>query len=186
MASVAGLGYGQPVKHVFPDRLSEACRRLAALPPGVEAPACDEADGRALLASRMFHDQRTGTFRDGYVFRAGPSLPPAPQAASDWGYWRCDIAERDRLAWSATVQVLFGLPVGAAIDRAWAVGRYLAPSRTTLQNVRDFALRRGLGFILDAEIAPENLGRQWIRILALPVADASGRIVRLHGMKRAL
>src|SRR5690606_11974167 len=175
---------GPRVTLFFPDRLAEIRRRLSAEEEGPEAAGPDEA--RSPLASRMFHHERTGTFRDGYVFRAAPSLPPERHDASDWGYWRCDIADSDRLTWSATVSVLFGLPVGAAIDRAWAVGRYLAPSRATLQHVRDFALRHRLGFVLDAEIAPESLGRQWIRILAVPVADASGRIVRLHGMKRAL
>jgi hypothetical protein len=183
------------VNEIFPERLAEACRRLAARASdgetraGLSETAAEygaRAQAPGLLAAAMFREERSGTFRDGYVFRAGPSLAHEPEDRSDWGYWRCDIAERDRLTWSADVHVMFGLPVGAAIDRDWAVGRYRAPSRATLQRVRDFALRRGLGFILDAEIAPENLGQLWIRILAVPVPDASGRVVRLHGMKRAL
>lgn len=104
---------------------------------------------------------------------------------ADWGHWSCSIEDHDRLTWSAKVYDLFGLPVDADVSRDWAVARYAAASRSTLGRVREFALRHACGFILDAEIAPEGAGRRWIRVLALPLFRG-GRIVRLHGLKRAL
>lgn len=144
-----------------------------------------QASAPLLLADALFREQGVETFRDGYVFRPSANLAPARHDPADWGYWACDIADHDRLAWSDTVYELFGLPVGVHIDREWAVGRYLAPSRTTLQRVRDYALRHALGFLLDAEIEPEGERRRWMRVLAIPVTE-NGRITRLHGLKRAL
>jgi hypothetical protein len=89
------------------------------------------------------------------------------------------------LAWSDQVHSLFGLPVDVQVDRDWAVGRYAAHSQSTLQRVREYALRHALGFILDAEIEPAGGCRRWIRVLAVPVSEG-GQIARLHGLKRAL
>jgi len=53
--------------------------------------------------------------------------------------------------------------------------------------VREFALNRKLGFILDAELCPEGGGSCWIRVIAVPIlAKDSGRVVGLHGLKRPL
>lgn len=51
--------------------------------------------------------------------------------------------------------------------------------------MRKFGLTRDFGFILDAEIEPEGAPSRWIRVLAVPVID-NGRLVALHGVKRAL
>ena len=144
-----------------------------------------QLSSQGLLADVLFREGPGAAFREGYVFRSGQVLREARGDRSDWGYWSCDIADHDRLAWSDTVYQLFGLPAGQKVEREWAVTRYSLQSRSTLQRVRDFALRHAVGFILDAEIAPEGAGRRWIRVLALPVAE-NGRIVRLHGVKRPL
>jgi PAS domain-containing protein len=188
------FGYVVPVLHRPPGQLASACRREAAL--ATDGHARDrllklamEYEAQALapgqFADALFREASVQTCRDGYVFRPGPSLKGGSPDRSDWGYWACNIADRDRLAWSDTVYELFGLPAGAEVDREWAVGRYLAHSQATLARVREFALRHACGFILDAEIAPEGGCARWIRVLAVPVFE-DGRITRLHGLKRAL
>jgi len=138
-----------------------------------------------LLAEALFREGMVETFRDGYVFRPGANANGFGRDRSDWGYWACDIVDRDRLTWSDKVYDLFGLSPGQPVDREWAVGRYLAHSRSTLQRVREFALQHAVGFMLDAEIEPEGKRPRWIRVLAVPVLE-NGRIARLHGLKRAL
>ena len=188
------VSYTTGVQAHSPRRLAEVCRRQAAHATDGQTRDCllklaAEYDAQAstqdLLADALFREESAETFREGYVFRSGPDLKGARQDRADWGYWSCDLADHDRLTWSDKVYELFGLPVGIPVEREWAVGRYSAPSRATLQRVREFALRHALGFILDAEIEPEGACRRWIRVLAVPVSE-DGRIVRLHGLKRAL
>ena len=64
---------------------------------------------------------------------------------------------------------MFGLPAGTPVVRDWAVERYTEPSKTILERVRMYALRRKLGFILDAAIRAEGGGSRWIRVLAIPI-----------------
>jgi len=177
-----------------PGKLAEICRRQAAVATDGQARDCllkfaveyeARAFGPGLLADVLLREGSGATFREGYVFTAGLNMKGARQYRSDWGYWACDIGDQNRLAWSDKVYDLFGLPVDAHVDRDWAVGRYKAHSRSTLQLVREYALRHALGFILDAEIEPEGGDRRWIRVLAAPVSE-NGRIARLHGLKRAL
>ena len=101
------------------------------------------------------------------------------------GYWHCSIANHERLTWSDKVYELFGLPAGSPIEREWALARYSQDSRKTLERVRSFGLAHKSSFILDAEIMPEGAGDRWIRVLAVPIV-ASGCVVGLHGLKRAL
>jgi hypothetical protein len=177
-----------------PGQLAEDCRREAAL--ATDRLARDgwlkraaeyeaEASASGLLADALFREASVETFREGYVFRPGANAKGVQQDRSDWGYWACDIAHQDRLSWSDKVYELFGLPAGVPVDREWAVGRYAAHSRATLQRVREYALRHAFGFMLDAEIELEEARRRWIRVLAVPVSE-NGRIARLHGLKRAL
>lgn len=188
------MGYTVRVQDPFPGRLAEVCRRQAALASDGQTRDCllrmaaeyaAQASTHDLLADALFREESAETFRAGYVFRAGPDLRRARRDRPDWGYWNCDIADGDRLTWSDKVYDLFGVPTGVPVEREWAIGRYSAHSRATLQRVRDFALRHAFGFILDAEIEPEGAGRRWIRVLAIPVPE-NGRIARLHGLKRAL
>ena len=136
------------------------------------------------LVEALSHDEPAGTFSDGHIFRSAPDLGSA-ELDPDSGYWHCDIAEQGRLTWSEKVYELFGLPAGAPIERAWAVARYSEHSRTALERVRNFGLNRDFGFILDAEIRPEGADYRWIGVLAVPILE-HGRVVGLHGLKRAL
>ena len=138
------------------------------------------------FVNALFQEEPLGTFEDGYVFVISPDLAGAERDPGA-GYWRCDIADDDRLTWTEKVYALFGLPFGTPVKRDWAVARYAEPSRTTLERVRTYALRRKLGFILDAAILGEGGSHRWIRVLAVPIlAKRSGRVVGVHGLKRAL
>lgn len=132
----------------------------------------------------LFYDEPAGTFLHGHIFIRAPDLTSA-QRDPDLGYWHCDIADHDRLTWSEKVYELFGLPSGTLIDRDWAVERYNDDSKSALEKVRTYALARNFGFILDAEIRPQGASTRWIRVLAVPIL-ADGRVVGLHGLKRAL
>jgi hypothetical protein len=136
------------------------------------------------FANALFENEPAGTFTQGHVFMNAPELAIACQDP-DIGYWRCDIADDDRLTWTDKVYELFGLPNGAPVERDWAVERYSEPSRDALTKVRTYALGRKFGFILDAAIKVEEAEERWIRVLAYPIV-ARGRVVGLHGLKRAL
>ena len=134
----------------------------------------------------LFQEEPAGTFADGHIFMNAPDLGDAEQDPGA-GYWHCDIAHHERLTWSDKVYSLFGLPAGTPVMRDWAVARYAAPSKAAPERVRNYALRRQLGFILDAAIGLEGGTSRWIRVLAVPIlAKRSGRVVGLHGLKRPL
>lgn len=136
------------------------------------------------FANSLFHDEPAGTFRDGHIFITPPDLAGAQQDPAN-GYWHCDITDHDRLTWSEKVYELFGLPAGSPVVRDRIVARYAEQSRSALERVRKYALSRSYGFILDAAIMPEGAEERWIRVLAVPVLK-QGRVVGLHGLKRAL
>ena len=133
----------------------------------------------------LFVKEPTGTFSDGYVFRTPLDLVEARQD-SDIGYWHCDLSNDERLTWTNKVYELFGLPLGAEAQRHWALAHYTEKSRQALERVRKFGLTRNFGFILDARIKPEGRASRWIRVLGQPVVADDGRMVALHGVKRAL
>lgn len=134
----------------------------------------------------LFQEEPPGTFVDGHVFVIPPDVTGREQDPRA-GYWRCDISHDDQLTWSEKVCSLFGLPAGSPVTRDWAVARYAEPSKAILERVRNYALNRKLGFILDAAIHPEGESKRWIRVLAVPIlAKRSGRVVGLHGLKRPL
>jgi hypothetical protein len=136
------------------------------------------------LINSLFHDEPAGTFAHGHIFISEPDLTSARQDPRN-GYWHCDVANDDRLTWTDRVYELFGLPTGVPVERDWAVARYSEVSRKALDKVRTYALSRKYGFILDAAISPEGADNLWIRVLAVPIL-AKGRVVGLHGLKRAL
>lgn len=98
------------------------------------------------------------------------------------GRWSCDLQD-NRLTWSDAVYDLFGLPRGASVARADAVGRYAEGSRAAMERLRSYAIKHRRGFTLDAEIMPFNAGRRWMRLVCLPVCDAND-VVRLEGLKQ--
>ena len=136
------------------------------------------------LANALFEEEPAGTFLDGVLLKSAPDLTSAKDDP-DIGYWHCDIADQDRLTWSDKVYQLFGLPAGTPVVRDWAVAHYGEHSKSALERVRKYALSRRFAFILDAAITPEGGGNRWIRVLAVPIL-ARGRVVGLHGLKRAL
>lgn len=138
----------------------------------------------ATFVNAMFGEYAAGTFAEGHVFKSGLDLDGLAADPAN-GYWRCDLANHDHLTWSEKVYELFGLAAGSPIMREWAVARYSKASREALDRVRKFGLTRKLGFILDAEIEPDRAPSRCIRVLAVPVLD-KGRLVALHGVKRAL
>jgi hypothetical protein len=142
------------------------------------------ANGMSSFLIEWFNGEPAGTFSHGHVFINAPDLAGA-QVNPALGYWHCDIADNERLSWSAMVYSLFGLPTGTPVKREWAVARYSKASRNALQMVRTYALGRKLGFILDAEIRPKGSDPCWIRVLAVPIL-ANDRVVGLHGLKRPL
>ena len=134
----------------------------------------------------LFHEEPLGAFEDGYVFVLAPDIDGAGQEPGA-GYWHCDVVRNDKLTWSDKVYALFGLPSGAPVVRDWAVAQYIEPSKSTLERVRTYALRRKLGFILDSAIKIEGGGHRWIRVLAVPIlSKRNGQVVGLHGLKRPL
>jgi len=136
------------------------------------------------FVNKLFEEEPAGAFAHGHIFINGPDMAGA-QRDPGAGYWHCDIADNDRLTWSEKVYALFGLDVGTSVKREWAVSRYAEPSKSVLERVRSYALDRKLGFLLDAAISLEGEDHRWIRVLAVPIL-ARGRVVGLHGLKRAL
>jgi PAS domain-containing protein len=144
----------------------------------------EQAGIKDSFVHRLFLDEPAGAFSHGHIFVHAPDITD-DQRDPEIGYWHCDIAHGDRLIWSDKVYELFGLPRGSAIDRDEAVARYSDVSRTALENVRTFAISRKLGFILDADISLGQGEIRWIRVLAIPILGR-GRVVGVHGLKRAL
>jgi hypothetical protein len=97
------------------------------------------------------------------------------------GLWECNLAD-DSLIWSGGVYDIFGLPRGAVVTRDEALGFYSERSRATMERLRSYAIRKGCGFTLDAEILPGVGGCRWMRIIGAPVFSGNGTR-RLHGLK---
>ena len=136
------------------------------------------------FAKALFYEEPAGTFSHGHIFANAPDIT-SDQDDPEIGYWHCDIAHCDRLTWSEKVYELFGLPPGAPIDRDRAVARYSDPSKSALNKVRNYAISRKVGFILDAEVSPKGADSRWIRVLAISILSR-GVVVGVHGLKRAL
>lgn len=135
---------------------------------------------------RAFLDEQPWQFAFGHVFKPrGDLVLDGPElSGTDVGYWRCDIARGERLSWTGPVYELFGLPVGNEIARGEAVGRYREGSRAVLERLRTFAIDNRCGFLLDARMS-ESSGARGIRILSAPLVFG-GRVVAIHGLKRAI
>jgi hypothetical protein len=138
------------------------------------------------LPQRLFLSERAGQFAFGHVFPVnerivfGEALPGA-----GLGYWRCDIAEGERLTWSDTVYDLFGFATRSDVARSEAVGCYSDGSRVVLERLRSFAIGNRCGFILDAKMSGKTSGAERLRVLAVPIVTG-GVLTGLHGLKRAI
>jgi hypothetical protein len=163
--------------------------RDSALQHTHSAPFSGEEDAEGLMkgsfTNMLFYEEPAGTFAQGHVFVIAPEVTGAEQETGV-GYWHCDISKQDKLTWSERVYALFGLAAGTPVVRDWAVERYTEQSKHALEHVRNYAIKRKLGFILDAEIRPQGGGDRWIRVLAVPILARNGRVVGLHGLKRPL
>jgi hypothetical protein len=134
-----------------------------------------------------FLSERPWQFAFGQVFKTkGDLVVAAPEIPeNEVGYWRCDIARGDLLSWTGGVYRLFGLPVGYEVDRREAIARYREGSRAILERLRSFSIDNECGFFLDAKMCGNGSGANGIRILAMPLLH-EGRVVGIHGLKRAL
>ena len=137
------------------------------------------------LHPQLFLSEPAGHFALGHVFNAVDGFAGRTAATDGIGYWRCDIADGNRLTWSKEVYQLFDIPMGSQVDRDEAVARYTEHSKSVLERLRAFAINHKCGFILDAAIAAGGTGNQWIRLIAFPIKE-TGRVVGLQGLKRAL
>ena len=97
------------------------------------------------------------------------------------GCWECDLAD-DTLTWSGGVYDIFGLPRNANVTRQDCVAFYSERSRAAMERLRSYAIRRLVGFTLDAEIHSAIGETRWMRLIAAPVCD-NGRVLRLQGLK---
>jgi len=131
----------------------------------------------------LFYEAPPGAFTEGHVIERWPDMSGAVNDP-DSGYWHLNV-ENDHMMWTDKVYELFGLPVGAPLERAWVLARYSKHSAKTLERIRSLCLEQKVSFILDAEIAPEGSADRWIRVLAVPIV-ASNRVVGLHGLERAI
>lgn len=99
------------------------------------------------------------------------------------GLWECDLAD-DSLTWSGGVFDIFGLPRGIAVSRKEALGFYSEGSRSAMERLRSFAIRKKCGFTLDVEIRLALGESRRMRLIGAPVCDPeSGAVTRLHGLK---
>lgn len=139
------------------------------------------------LLHASFFQEPAGRFALGQVLlsaTAEADFEGIRARGGDVGFWHCDLTQNDALSWSEKVYEIFGLPVGSEVPRKDAVAKYLEHSRSVLERLRNYAINRKCGFILDAAISPDGTTR-WIRILAAPIVE-EGRVVGLCGLKRVL
>lgn len=136
---------------------------------------------------RTFLFERPWQFAFGHVFypKGDIVLQGSELPDEEIGYWRCDIANGDRLSWTAASYRLFGIPVTAEVARHEVLGRYGAGSMSVLERVRDFSIRNRCCFMLDARMSGTASGARNLRILSAPLVH-DGRVVAIHGLKRAL
>lgn len=135
--------------------------------------------------------ERTQRFDLGWV---GEEVAVAPDAIGDprcdrqiiagrqAGKWACDLTD-SRLTWSDGVYDIFGLPRGSVVARSESVALYAEHSRAAMERLRAYAIKHRRGFTLDAEIAPFNAARRWMRLICVPICDGK-TVVRLEGLKQ--
>lgn len=101
------------------------------------------------------------------------------------GCWECNLTDNS-LIWSGGVYDIFGLPRETPITRDEVVALYSERSRATMERLRAYCIKHMRGFTLDAEVHAATGASRWMRLIAAPVLGATGRPVRLRGLKLAL
>ncbi len=141
---------------------------------GLSQPAPSYARGGSGMLSPVMVDRVAGD-------RLG-DLHARAAALTGVGAWECDLATGG-LRWTPEVFALFGLPVGARLDRRATVAMYSDESRSAMERLRADAIARRGGFTLDAEIVGADRRRRWMRITAGTLVR-HGRATRLYGTKQ--
>ena len=101
------------------------------------------------------------------------------------GWWTCNLAD-NALTWTTGVYDIFGFEQGSVVTRNEAVRRYDEASGAAMERLRNHAIQKGCGFILDAKIRPASGGHErWMRLVAAPLIR-DGQAVSLHGFKLTL
>ena len=87
------------------------------------------------------------------------------------GLWECNL-EDSSLIWSGGAYDIFGLTRGSAITREQTLAHYSDHSRSSLEQLRAYAIRHKRGFTLDVEIHAAAVGeRRWVRLIGAPVCE---------------
>lgn len=98
------------------------------------------------------------------------------------GTWQCDLAD-SALQWSTAVYDLFGIPVGARLNRAEVVKLYTPESREMLEALRARAIERAESFTFEAQIRRPDGALRWMRITA-DIVCTNGHPTQLYGLKQ--
>ncbi|UAK24397.1 GGDEF domain-containing protein [Sphingomonas nostoxanthinifaciens] len=114
--------------------------------------------------------------------RGGAELLRRATALAGIGAWSCELVD-NRLTWTDGTYDIFGIPLGATIDRRDTVAMYQDESRALMELVRREAIARRGAFTIDAEIMRLDGERRWMR-LSGDVVTRGGRVVQLYGLKQ--
>ncbi|MDB5725520.1 MAG: hypothetical protein JWQ16_2274 [Novosphingobium sp.] len=103
-------------------------------------------------------------------------------ALAKLGAWSCNLSD-DELSWTSGVYDIFGLPVGAPLDRRQTVEMYAEESREQMERLRARAIARCGTFTLDAQITRADGALRWMRLTGEVISCPFGP-PRLHGIKQ--
>ncbi len=103
-------------------------------------------------------------------------------SAARMGIWECSLPD-GRLTWTRGVFDLFDLAHDASPDRPTILTCYADDVRSSLEALRESAIREGTGFETDVPITSLSGQSRWIRITGR-VERRDGRPVRIFGTKR--
>ena len=96
------------------------------------------------------------------------------------GVWMVDLAE-ERLVWSEQLAALHGAEPGFVPTLQDAFGFYAPEWRAKIEALFAACAKDGLPFDEEMQIITRQGRRSWMRTLARPVRDESGRVVRVEG-----
>jgi diguanylate cyclase (GGDEF)-like protein/PAS domain S-box-containing protein len=96
------------------------------------------------------------------------------------GVWMIDLTQQ-RLVWSDQLAALHGLAPAEVPALESAFSFYAPEWRAKIQALVDACASEGKAFDEEMQIVTRQGRRAWVRTLAHPVRDASGRVVRVEG-----